>query len=115
MLNSRQVGNIYENLARRYLSNNGYEILEQNFRVRFGEIDIVAKNEGYLCFVEVKYRKNDKYGGGLYAVNKDKQKTIFNVAKMYLKEKCLKEDTPCRFDVVNVDGDKVEIIKNAFP
>ena len=115
MLNSRQVGNIYENLARRILSNKGYIIIEQNYRVKIGEIDIIAKDGDTLCFVEVKYRKAGSLVSGAFAVDKKKQKKIYNVAKLYMQQNKIDEDTPCRFDVVSVDGDKVELFKNAFP
>lgn len=114
MLNKRQIGNLYENKARKYLSNNGYVILEQNYRTKIGEIDIIARNENYLCFIEVKYRDEKSLATGLYAVDKAKQKTIYNVAKMYMLENKIDDDTACRFDVISVDGSDIELIKNAF-
>ena len=115
MLNKRQIGNLYENKARKYLSNNGYVILEQNYRTKIGEIDIIAKNDDYLCFIEVKYRDEKSLAIGLYAVDKAKQKTIYNVAKMYMIDNKIDDDTACRFDVISVDGSDIELIKNAFP
>ena len=113
-MNKRQIGNLYENKARKYLSNNGYVILEQNYRTKIGEIDIIARNENYLCFIEVKYRDEKSLATGLYAVDKAKQKTIYNVAKMYMLENKIDDDTACRFDVISVDGSDIELIKNAF-
>lgn len=114
-MNKRQIGNLYENKARKYLSNNGYVILEQNYRTKIGEIDIIAKNDDYLCFIEVKYRDEKSLAIGLYAVDKAKQKTIYNVAKMYMIDNKIDDDTACRFDVISVDGSDIELIKNAFP
>lgn len=114
-MNKRQIGNLYENKARKYLSNNDYVILEQNYRTKIGEIDIIARNENYLCFIEVKYRDEKSLATGLYAVDKAKQKTIYNVAKMYMLENKIDDDTACRFDVISVDGSDIELIKNAFP
>ena len=55
-MNKRQLGTVYEQKAAAYLQQQGYEILECNFRCRIGEIDIIAREGEYLCFVEVKYR-----------------------------------------------------------
>lgn len=115
MLNKRLVGKKYENIAKDYLSNNSYNIISQNFMTHIGEIDIIAENEGYLCFVEVKYREKNSLAKGFYAVDRKKQQTIFNVAKIYMLMNGLNDDTPCRFDVVSIDGDEISLIKNAFP
>lgn len=114
-MNTRAIGTYYESVVCEYLKKNNYEIATRNFRARFGEIDIIAKNEGYLCFIEVKYRDKNGLVSGVYAVDKKKQNTIYNVAKVYMSLNNISEDTACRFDVVSVDEDKVEIIKNAFP
>lgn len=114
-MNKREIGSHYENLARTYLEKNNYKVLYQNYRTKFGEIDLIAQNENYLCFIEVKYRDKESLASGLYAVDKAKQKTIYNVAKMYMLENKIDDDTACRFDVVSVDGSDVKLIKNAFP
>ena len=61
-MNKRVVGDIKENIAADYLKKNNYTILEKNFRCRIGEIDIIAKDEKYLVFVEVKYRNSQTFG-----------------------------------------------------
>ena len=114
-MNNRAVGTYYESVVCKFLKNNSYEIIKRNYRTKIGEIDIIAKDEPYLCFIEVKYRDKDSLASGVYAIDKKKQKTIYNVAKLYMLNNNISDDTPCRFDVVSVDGDKVEIIKNAFP
>ncbi|MBR1454090.1 MAG: YraN family protein [Lachnospiraceae bacterium] len=115
LINKRALGLLYEEKVAKYLEDNGYKIIERNFFTRIGEIDIVAQNDGYICFIEVKYREENALASGLYAVDKKKQKTIYNVAKIYMARNYIKEDTACRFDVVSVEGNKIEIIKNAFP
>ena len=114
-MNKRLVGKIYEEKAKEYLIENNYEIVDTNYECNIGEIDIIAKNDGYLCFIEVKYREANSLAKGLYAVNKQKQKTIYKVAQVYLLSNKMKLDTPCRFDVVSIDGKVVTLIKNAFP
>lgn len=113
-MNKREVGKKYENKAKTFLENNGYKIIEVNFSCKVGEIDIIGENDGYVCFVEVKYRVADSLAKGLYAVNKNKQDKIYKVANVYLLTRKLRQDTPCRFDVVSIDGDEITLIKNAF-
>ena len=69
----RKIGNIGEDYAVKILKKNKYKIVERNFTIRGGEIDIIAKNGDYVIFVEVKTRSNENYGGGLEAVNSVKQ------------------------------------------
>lgn len=114
-INKREIGSKYENVAKKYLEKNGYILVEQNFFSRIGEIDIIANNDGYLCFIEVKYRDKESIACGLYAVDKKKQRAIYKVAKYYMLKNKIKENTPCRFDVISIDGDEITLIKNAFP
>lgn len=114
-MNKREIGKINEDKAVEYLEKNSYQIIDRNFFSRIGEIDIIARNENYLCFIEVKYREKHGLIKGYEAVNRIKQKTIYNVAKVYMLQKKIKSDTACRFDVVSIDGDDITLIKNAFP
>ena len=92
----------------------GYEILERNYRCRAGEIDLIAKDHDFLVFVEVKYRRNGSSGVSLEAVTPAKQRVISRVAQFYLTVKYNSVDVPCRFDVVGIDGDRLQWKKNAF-
>ncbi len=111
--NKRSVGNQYEKRAGEHLKKQGYEILEYNFYSRSGEIDIVAMHEGYLVFVEVKYRENDHAGHPLEAVSISKQKSICKCASFYLKKNGF-YDVPVRFDVVGILGEEIQVLQNAF-
>ncbi|MCC8051093.1 MAG: YraN family protein [Clostridiales bacterium] len=113
-MNKRAVGAEYEKLAVRYLEDHGYQILCRNYRCRMGEIDLIARHEGYLVFVEVKYRANGRDGSALEAVDTRKQQRIIRVARWYLMEKHIPESQSVRFDVVAFDGDEVRIVKDAF-
>lgn len=113
--NMRRVGDGYEKLAADYLTAQGYEILEMNFRCRSGEIDIIAREGRYLVFVEVKYRKGEGIGSPLEAVTRRKQHVISRVALYYMVRHRLPDSTPCRFDVVGISPDKIELVRNAFP
>lgn len=115
----RDIGNLGEDLAVKYLKKQGYKILERNFSVHsIGEIDIIAKDKEYLCFVEVRLRKDEEHGSGKETVDIFKQRKLIKAALMYLKMNNI-NDHPARFDVVSITGDgskksKVELIKNAF-
>ena len=97
-MNKRSVGSIYEQLAAEQLINMGYSVLACNYRNRFGEIDIIAKDGDTICFCEVKYRRDNGCGRALEAVGYSKQKKIISVARYYLMTHGLNEWTPCRFD-----------------
>ena len=94
----------------------GYKILAKNFRTRFGEIDIIAKDGNSLVFVEVKTRHNVAYGRPEEAVTKTKQRHIIAAANIYLNQKKL-YNTFWRIDVLAIiktnDGYTVDHIKNA--
>lgn len=112
-MNKRYVGKEYEQKACEYLIQQGYEILERNFYCKAGEIDIVAKHQEYLVFVEVKYRKNSRKGDPLEAISVQKQRTISKCALYYMKKHGL-QYMPVRFDVVGILGEQVQLIQNAF-
>lgn len=113
-MNQRGVGLQYEQKAVDYLQQLGYLILERNYNLRTGEIDIVAKDGRYYVFVEVKYRSNAKNGLPEEAIDYRKQRKITNTARGYLLKHRLSEDTPCRFDTVTILRDEIHLIKDAF-
>lgn len=78
------------------------------------EIDLIAWHQGYLVFVEVKYRSSDRTGSPEEAVDFRKQKKISRAASWYLMEQGFSMDTPCRFDVAAVTERKIQIFQNAF-
>ena len=113
MQNNRRVGGVQETRAMLELERLGYKILHKNFRCRIGEIDIIALHQGYLVFIEVKYRKNTRTGYAAEAVTWKKQQIISRVADYYIRTHCRKIPS-CRFDVVALDGERVMVYENAF-
>lgn len=118
MYSSRDKGDIGEQAAFDYLTSNGYMILDRNFRTKYGEIDIIGKDNGYIAFVEVKSRRDFKMGLPCEAVNESKQKKIARMALLYIMKKKL-YNYNFRFDVVEVvlNGSEVKylrLIKDAF-
>ena len=111
-----QSGMIGQQEAESYLAAKGYRILERNYRVRTGEIDLIARFENYIVFIEVKYRRGVKFGFPREAVSIAKQRQIVRTAMHYITVQNL-SDQDFRFDVVEVldqNGLKVNHIENAF-
>ncbi len=116
MGNNRKTGTEYEMAASEYLVANGYEIIERNYNCKYGEIDIIAKDkrDGYLSFVEVKYRTSRAFGMPYEAVNGKKQQRIIKSSKSYIYEHHLSQYSKYRYDVVSILGNDIQLIKNAF-
>ena len=112
---ARVLGNSQPNVTRAMncLEQHGYQILQYNYRCRIGEIDIVAKEGENLVFCEVKYRTGPGKGSPLEAVDARKQRKIFQAAMYYLTEYHI-SDVPCRFDVIGIEGTRIQLVKNAF-
>ena len=106
-MNKRQIGSVYELKASDYLTKKGYQIIERNYRCRIGEIDIIAIERDCLCFIEVKYRKNEKTGDPLEAVDKRKQQKIIRTAQYYLLTHSKYQSVKCRFDAVGILGEEI--------
>lgn len=97
---SRLKGRWGENLAASYLQGKGYRIAAANWKCRFGELDLVAEDGTYLCFVEVKLRKSAAYGSAAAFVDRRKQEKVRTAAMLYLS-RCPTDLQP-RFDVVEI-------------
>lgn len=113
-MNKRKTGKSYEKIAGEYLIRQGCEIIEYNFWCRTGEIDLITRQGNALVFVEVKYRKDEKYGFPGEAVTKQKQNQIRKTANVYLAKNGYSLNTVCRFDVVLLLGEQIEWIPDAF-
>ena len=114
-MNNIQKGRLGEQIALNYLIDNNASILDTNYRINTGEIDIIAKLNEELVFIEVKSRSNTKFGYPSEAVNYNKIKKIINTAKYYILKNNL-NNIPIRFDVIEVylkEG-KINHIVNAF-
>jgi putative endonuclease len=111
------LGKAGEDLACRELERRGYAILARRYRVRRGELDIVARDGATLVFVEVKAREGRAFGDAADAVTGLKRKRIVELALDYLVRHRL-TGCPCRFDVVSIHFDagapSIEVFPNAF-
>jgi len=100
-----------EKQAEKYLVSQGYDIVERNFRCKYGEIDIIARKGGVLVFVEVKTRSGSGFGMGFESVTQKKQEKLLLTAQAYMAGR---PPTAARFDVVSIDSGKITHIQNAF-
>src|SRR5690606_7679772 len=104
-----------EELAQEYLRQNGYEILESNFRYKRAEIDIIARKNSVLAVVEVKTRKTDTFGAPEQFVSRKKMKLIMEASNAYIIQNNL--DLEISLDVISVllaPKIRIEHLKNAY-
>ena len=112
-MNRRGFGGEGEARARAFLERKGTKILEMNYRRPTGEIDIIARADRTIVFVEVKRRSSLRYGRPGEAVDRTKQRHILRTAQLYLHENRLL-DVPVRFDVIEILPGEIRHIENAF-
>ncbi|MCC3864840.1 YraN family protein [Terrisporobacter petrolearius] len=114
-MNNIEKGKLGEEIAFKYIISKGGKIIEKNYRTKMGEVDIIAKLNGELVFVEVKSRSNLNYGYPSESVNYKKKRKITNVAKYYILDNSL-ENLSIRFDVIEIyfNEKKINHIVNAF-
>ncbi len=100
------------------LEQNGLKLVERNFNCRFGEIDLIMREKSALVFVEVRLRKNNRFGHPAETIDARKRERLRRTATTYLKKTFGTIDTDCRFDVVTITGDRTkhdtQWLKDAF-
>ena len=113
-----QIGQAVESLSLLYLQSRGLKCIEKNYRCRYGEIDLIMMHQRDLVFIEVRYRKNDLFGGATQSIDASKQRKIRHTAETFLQENQSIEFNGCRFDVVAVSGEppnyETHWIRDAF-
>tara|TARA_Y100000588_G_scaffold142590_1_gene156632 strand:+ start:2577 stop:2933 length:357 start_codon:yes stop_codon:yes gene_type:complete len=113
---SQKQGFAAEKQACTYLVKQGLTLVEQNYRLKCGEIDLIMQDQSHLVFIEVRARTSSAYGGALASVSNQKQHKIIKAATLYLLKHKLHDKCPVRFDVVSLEGKPSQItwVKNAF-
>ena len=116
-MDKRLIGILGEKLVCKWYTDKKYELLDINYKTRFGEVDIIAKKKNLVIFIEVKTRKDNKFTNAREAVTYSKQQRIKSAAKQFLAIKNL-EDMTVRFDVAEVySADTkpvINVIEHAF-
>ena len=119
-MDRKTLGNFGENKSAEYLKHHGYKIIDRNYRCRYGEIDIIARKDRYIIFVEVKLRKNSNFAQAREFVDYYKQKRLISTALLWLSaNNC---DLQPRFDIIEIYApygimsEKIELnlIEDAF-
>lgn len=117
MISNQATGSKGEALAQEFLKAEGYEILTTNHRTRYGEIDVIARHENVICFIEVKMRNVIEQGHPLEAITSAKMRSLSKAALSYLQTNQL-WNNEARFDVVAIivkmEDYQIELVKNAF-
>lgn len=105
-------GRDWEQVALRHLRRHGLTPVEANFTCRGGEIDLIMRDGDTLVFVEVRQRADKRHGGAAASITPAKIRRLVRAAQFYLLR--LPSTPPCRFDVIAIDGDRLEWIRNAI-
>ena len=118
MPSTREQGRAWERAAEALLRRRGLRTVARNYQCRRGEIDLVMLDGTALVFVEVRYRRSNRYGSGADSVTFTKQRRIVSAARQFLGRHAQHARRPCRFDVVSIgrggDGVELDWIQNAF-
>lgn len=110
----RQLGISAEQQARDFLCARGLQLITQNYRCFRGEIDLIMRDKNDVVFVEVRSRSYSTYGSPSESVTKPKQKKIITTAMHFLQRKNWLNKINCRFDVVGIQKNEIDWIKDAF-
>ena len=107
-----ETGQKAEELAAAFLQAKGLTVLERNFRAKVGEIDLIAQDGDEVVFVEVRARASKDFGGAAASVDGAKRRKLIRAAALWLQARGW--DGACRFDVVALDGGRIEHLPSAF-
>lgn len=115
-LSHRHKGHAIEQLAEQWLCQQGLTLVERNFTLRGGEIDLIMWQDDVLVFVEVRYRQDSGHGSGAESITRAKQNKIRRTAEYYLQQHFGNRPPFCRIDVLSGSGDPIAFdwIQNAF-
>ncbi|PID38466.1 MAG: YraN family protein [Proteobacteria bacterium] len=113
-----ELGRRAERLAAQLLLREGYRLLDRNYRIQSGEIDLIAEEDQILCFVEVRSRQNTELGHPLETINHRKRRRLLRAADHYLATQLASKRPPfTRFDVISVVYEpklEVRLVRDAF-
>jgi putative endonuclease len=109
-------GAAVEAAAQAHLRDAGLRPVTTNARYRGGEIDLIMRDGDVVVFVEVRYRANDRFGGGAASVDRRKRRKLVLAAQLFLQSHPWLAEQPCRFDVVEGSGDPPQLnwLRDAF-
>ena len=106
----QRIGDAGEEQALSYLLGQGLSLVERSFLCKGGEIDLIMRDQQHLVFVEVRKRRDARFGGAKASVTQAKQRRMVHAAQVYLKQ--LTRQPPCRFDLLAIENEQVQWLKN---
>ena len=110
-------GQIWEFRAEQFLLQQGLVLITRNFSSRSGEIDLIMRADTPVAFVEVRFRRNVRFGGAIHSITPTKQQKLIKCARAFLVKNPMWANQPCRFDVIAYDargGGEPQWIQAAF-
>jgi putative endonuclease len=105
-------GKAAEDAAATYLQNQGLRLVARNWRCKGGEIDLIMRDGAVLVFVEVRERRNARYGGAAASITGVKQTRLLHAANLYLAGQS--QPPPCRFDAILIEAGRLDWVRDAF-
>lgn len=115
---TRAQGAAVEAAALAHLLGSGLHAIAVNANYRFGELDLVMRDGATVVFIEVRYRRDARFGGGAASIDRNKRRKLVHAAQAFLAAHRQFVDAPCRFDVIDADGDparpRLNWIRDAF-
>ncbi|MCD6046470.1 MAG: hypothetical protein K0S08_117 [Gammaproteobacteria bacterium] len=111
---AKELGTHFENQALTYLNSQGLKLVCQNFHCKLGELDLIMLEHDALIFIEVRYRAQISYGSATESITPSKQKKIKRTAQYFLLTHPEFQRHCCRIDVIAIDRNQINWVKNAF-
>ena len=118
---TQTLGQYAEDETLKYLKREGLKLIQRNYSCKYGEIDLIMLDNDLLVFIEVRYRKSNRYGSSAESVTASKQKKIITTAQHFIHMHQSYQSYACRFDVtalsphlLNKHRFEIDWIKNAF-
>ena len=100
----KPIGQYWEQRAERFLMQNGLQLIARNFSTPAGEIDLIMRDAEHVAFIEVRYRRSDRFGGAIHSVTATKQRKLKRCAALFVSRHRASSRRPCRFDVIAYDA-----------
>ncbi len=114
---NRDLGAGGEEIAAEFLLSKNFSVIERNYRFsKFGEIDIIARRDDLIIFVEVKNRSSERYGGALYSISNKKKSSLKTTARAFIaaRPEYNRKEITFRFDLISITGDSIDWIEDMF-
>ena len=100
----KPIGQYWEQRTEHFLLQNGLQLIARNFSTSSGEIDLIMHDGKHVAFIEVRYRRSDRFGGAIHSVTATKQRKLKRCAALFVSRQKAWSHHPCRFDVIAYDS-----------